>query len=471
MAEPKPFAHQLKSLKHNETTPIVFDCSDPGTGKTFVRIMAAAKRIKQRKVKKVLVIAPKSLLDAVWRDDFKKFAPRLKVAVSEAGKHEKVFAQEADVYVINTDAVKWLAKQPKGFFKGFDELVVDESTAFKHHTSDRSRALGKIAVHFKYKACLTGTPNSNSITDVWHQTKILDNGQRLGPTFYGFRNAVCTPVQVGRSQHAMRWEDKPGAEEVVFSLLSDIVIRHKLEDCTDIPANHQYTVPFEMSSKQKKAYLQMEEQAIIEIYGSVERAKATMLGKRPTPQAHVTAINAAAVATKLLQVSSGAVYEKNDKYHVIDTARYEFILDLVEQRKHTVVFFLWTHQRDLLVQEAEKRGLSFAVIDGAVSGAERGDITRMFQAGKYRVIFLHPKSAGHGLTLTRANTAIWASPTADAEFFNQGSRRVYRLTQTQRTETITVIATGTREERVYNEILVPKNQRMANLLDLFAEAA
>ena len=258
----KAFDHQLESLSHNERTPIVFDCSDPGTGKTFVRIMAVAKRIKQRKVRKMLVLAPKTLLESVWAEDFKKFAPHLRVVVSTAGKHEKVFKEEADIYVINIDAVKWLAKQPKSFFAGFDELAVDESPAYKHHTSQRSKAISKISVHFKYRTCMTGTPNSNSITDVWHQVKILDGGKRLGPTFFGFRNAVCVPEQVGRSQHAIRWHDKEGAEEVVFGLLSDIVIRHKLEDCTDIPANHEYTLPFRMEGKHRKAYDQMAEDAI-----------------------------------------------------------------------------------------------------------------------------------------------------------------------------------------------------------------
>lgn len=439
----------------------MFDCSDPGTGKTFVRIIAAAKRIQRQEVRKVLVLAPKSLLTAVWLNDFAKFAPQLRVAVSTAGKHEQVFAQEADVYVTNVDAVKWLAKKPAAFFDEFDELIVDESPVYKHATSARSKAAAKIAPYFKYRACLTGTPNSNSITDVWHQVKILDEGKRLGHSFFAFRNAVCTPTQVGRSPHAVRWEDKPGAEEVVFGLLSDITIRHRLEDCTDIPANHEYTVPFELATPAQGAYERMLDTALLELYGSSRK------GKR-TPRAHITAINAAAQATKLLQICSGAVYDNEEKYHVIDSSRYEFILDLVEQRQHSVVFFMWRHQRDLLLAEAKKRGVSHAYIDGSVSSAERARIVQAYQVGAYQTVFLHPQSAAHGLTLTRGTAAIWASPTVNSEFFNQGSRRVYRISQTQKTETITVLAKGTYEERVYHEILTPKNQRMANLLDLFS---
>lgn len=468
----KPYEHQVESLQHSQRTPIVFDCSDPGTGKTFVRIMAAARRISAKQTRKVLILAPKTLLETVWAEDIKKFAPHLRVSVSGAGKHEKAFAIEANFYVTNIDAVKWLAKQPKKFFAEFDELVVDESTAYKHHTSQRSKAVSKIATYFKYRACLTGTPNSNSITDVWHQVKILDDGKRLGPTFYGFRNAVCVPEQVGNHPQAVRWRDKEGAEEVVFSLLQDIVIRHRLEDCTDLPANHQYTIPFRMEGKHRKAYDDMEQNSLLEIFGTpVERAKARLMNKKLQPKAHITGVHAAAVATKLLQIASGAVYETSDKYHLIDTARYEFVMDLVEQRKHSVVFFMWKHQRDLMLAEAKKRDISIAVIDGNTSQADRLNVVKMYQAGRYQTLLLHPQSAGHGITLTRGTTAVWPCPIANAEFFNQGSRRIYRISQKQKTETIIVVAQDSYEERVYNEILMPKNNRMATLLDLFTEAA
>ena len=90
-----------------------------------------------------------------------------------------------------------------------------------------------------------------------------------------------------------------------------------------------------------------------------------------------------------------------------------------------------------------------------------------YQAGAYQTIFAHPRSAAHGLTLTRGTTTIWTSPTYDLELFEQGSKRQHRMGQTQKTETITIIAPGTIDERAY-EILQKKNARMKNLLDLFA---
>ena len=403
----------------------------------------------------MLVLAPRSLLRSVWVNDIRKFAPQLITSVADAANRADAFGAKADVYITNVDAAKWLADQKPAFFKKFTELVIDESTAYKHHTSARSKAVAKIAKHFKYRCCMTGTPNSNTITDIWHQVQILDAGDRLGFSFYRFRDAVCTPHQVGRSDKAIRWEDKEGAEEVVFGLLSDIVIRHKFEDCVDIPANHQYSLEYELTAKQLKAYHELESTQML-----------TLKGKSPA----ILAINAAAVATKLLQVASGAVYDGMGGFQTIDTARYELVLDLVQQRKHSLVFFLWKHQRDALVAEAEKRGITFAVIDGSTSDRDREEIVQGYQAGVYQTIFAHPKSAAHGLTLTKGTATIWSSPTYDLEIFKQGSKRQHRLGQTQKTETIVILAKGTIEERVW-DLLQGKDVRMTNLLDLFNTTA
>jgi len=476
----KPFAHQAKSLQHNEKTEIVYDCSDPGTGKTFVRIKAFEARVKKsggRTTQCMLVLAPKSLLRSVWLNDIKKFAPSLTVAVSTAGKHEEVFDQDADVYVTNIDAVKWLAKQNKKFFERFTELVIDESTAYKHHSSQRSRAAAKISKFFKYRCCMTGTPNGRSITDIWHQIYLLDGGKRLGPSFYAFRNSVCEAKQVGANANAIQWTDKIGAEEAVFGLLSDIVIRHKFEDCVDIPANHQYSIPYDLGSSHRKHYDKMMEQCMLEIHGTMEdRALARMRGttvqqmkSKTTKVAPVviSAVHAGALAQKLLQIASGAVYETSGKYHMLDTGRYEMILDLIEERQHSLCFFYWKHQRDLLCAEADKRGITFAVIDGSVPDNERNDIVARYQRGAYQTIFAHPKSAAHGLTLTKGTTTIWPSPTYDLELFKQGSKRQHRMGQTKKTETIVVTANDTVEEKVY-KILCDKDTRMTNLLDLFS---
>lgn len=446
-------AHQIESLKFMSTRPRVFDISDAGTMKTRVELEDFGSR-RQRGGGCALVLAPRSLLQSAWGDDCERFTPHLAYSCAYASNRELAFAKEADMYFTNTDAAKWLAKQPAKFFKKFDTLIIDESTAYKHHTSQRSKAIAKIKKYFEYRRNLTGTPNTNTVLDLWNQVNILDDGQRLGPSFYQFRNSVCVPTQVGRQAHMIQWKDREGIEGAVAELIKDITIRHQFENCIDIPPNFEYPIYFHLNQRHRSTYKEMEKTAIAQLQGG----------------AVIEAINAAAVTTKLMQIASGAVYDANGDYHLIDEDRYELIADLVEQRKHNIVFFNWTHQRDELQKVFEARGLSHTLIDSSVSDTERSVAVKNYQAGFYRVLLAHPQSAAHGLTLTRGTATIWASPTYNLEHFLQGNKRIYRAGQQDKTETIVVLATGTIEQKVYAR-LQEKNLHQSDLLDLLMEAA
>lgn len=445
------FEHQLESIKLFQSIDRGFDASDPGTGKTRVQIELFAMR-RRRGGGRALVLAPKSLLRSAWEDDFRKFAPHVRTSVATADRRAAAFEQPADVYITNTDAAKWLALQKPSFFRNFDTLIIDEASAFKHHTSQRSKALNKIKRYFKYRYALTGTPNANGITDIWHQVFVLDDGLRLGKSFYQFRGSVCTPKQVGPQPNMVEWVDKPGAELAVGQLLSDMVVRHKFEDCVDIPPNHMYSVPYHMSSKQAKAYHEMENEAIAQLdNGQI-----------------ASAINAAGVVTKLLQLSSGAVYNEAGTYSLVDGGRYELVADLAAQRASCIVFFHWRHQGHMLIDEFKRRGLTYALIDGTVPEKARKEAVDGFQMGLYRVLLAHPQSAAHGLTLTRASAVIWASPTYNLEHFLQGNHRAYRAGQTQKTETIVVVAEGTVEPKVLLR-LEEKDANQGSMLDHLQE--
>ena len=447
------FDHQKKSVDFMRTHERVLDASDPGTGKTRVQIELFAER-RRNGGGCALVIAPKSLLRSAWENDFAKFAPHITVSVAQAKGRAQAFARPADVYVTNVDATKWLMEQRPEFFARFDTLIMDELSAFKHHTSLRSKALNKIKSYFKYRYGLTGTPNSNGITDIWNQIYILDDGQRLGKSFYKFRNMTQTPSQAGPAANMLKWEDKPGAEQAVGELIKDMTVRHKFEECLDVPENFETEVPFFMPPGQASVYKTFKRDALL----ALESGEV------------ISSVNAAGVANKLLQIASGATYTGDaNKYAVVDPSRYEMIADLVEARQHSVVFFHWRHQRDLLMEEFTKRGITFAVIDGSVKEQDRMEAVKDYQNGFYRVMLAHPASAAHGLTLTRGTTTIWASPTYNLEHWLQGNRRTYRAGQTQRTETISILAKGTIEELVYQR-LADKNVKQINILELLNSA-
>lgn len=246
----------------------------------------------------------------------------------------------------------------------------------------------------------------------------------------------------------VQWQDKEGSIEAVADLLSDITVRNVFEECIDIPKNFRTDVTFELPFGLRKQYDILAEHALIQL-----------------SQEDITAANAAVLTGKLLQLSSGSVYKNDSTPELFDTARYELIIQLVEERESCVVAYNWGHQLDELCKLADKAKIPYGVINGAAKDHQRQQAVENFQAGDIKVIFAHPRSAAHGLTLTRGTTTIWSSPTWSSEQYEQFNRRIYRAGQTRKTETIHITASATLEEHVYNKLQGKINQQ-ASLLDL-----
>ena len=432
------YAHQIETTSFILNHPRCLITSDPGTGKTR-SVLDAHSRLEST----TLVIAPLSILEAAWVDDIKKFEFPINYGVAYAKNRAKVFADEKlDMVITNFEAVNFLQKNPQ-FLKRFDTLVVDEFTAFKNKDSKRSKNLKQIVSFFNNRIFMSGTPNTNTILDVWHPVLCVDDGKRLGNRFYSFRNQVCTPRFNG---FANEWTDKPGIEQTVAQLLNDINIRHALEECIDLPDNVTRIMHTDLTRDVKRMYDTLAEESVLY-----------------TKQGTINAVNAGARVKKLLQLVSGAVYDEVGDTKYIHQHRYDMIMDLLEVRKHSLVAFNWKHERNALTQLAEKKGFSYEVIDGETPAHKRVDIVGRFQAGQIKILFAHPQSASHGLTLTKATTCIWCSPTYNAEHFQQFNRRIHRAGQSSKTETILIAARNTWEEKVY-EKLNGKLGKMENLL-------
>jgi superfamily II DNA/RNA helicase len=180
-----------------------------------------------------------------------------------------------------------------------------------------------------------------------------------------------------------------------------------------------------------------------------------------------TAVHAAAVTKKMLQILSGAVYDNQGDYDLIDPERYELVMELAAQRQHSLIAFTWRHQKTELTRLATKLGLDFACIDGSTPLSQRAQIVNDYQAGRYQTLLAQPQSAGHGLTLTKGASIIWASPTYNLEHYLQFNRRIYRIGQTQRTEIINTCAKGTYEETAYT-MLQGKKESQNIFLDFLS---
>ena len=440
---PSAYSHQVDTTNFVIENPRCLITSDPGTGKTRA-VLDAHVTLGGR----TLVLAPLSILEAAWVEDILKFQPSITYGVAYAKNREKIFNDtNLDMVITNFEAVNFLQKNLH-LVKSFDTLIIDEFTAFKNRQAKRSKNLKEIIPYFTNRVAMSGTPNTNSILDLWHPVYLVDDGERLGQRFYAFRNQVCTPRFNG---FANEWIDKPGIEEVVADRLKDITIRHALEDCIDLPDNIVRTVYTSLSPKVMAMYKTLAEESVLY-----------------TQQGTINAVNAGARVKKLLQLVSGGVYDEEQNVQYFHQERYDLVMDLVDVRKHSLVAFNWKHERDALIKIAEKKKISYELIDGSVPAEKRKDIVARFQAGQIQVLFAHPQSAGHGLTLTKATTCIWCSPTYNAEHFQQFNRRIHRSGQTSKTETILIAARDTWEESVYDK-LNGKLGRMENLLHILSE--
>ena len=440
-----PMAHQRAFAQRWGTAQRILNLSGCGTGKTGACIHAIQENWPQARV---LVLGPLSILRPAWGGDLNAFWPQTEYDIAYAKNRRKVFGNTNTQWVIsNHDAIKDIVDN--GWHRNFEVLIVDEADAFRNKDSQRSKALAKATEEVPIVTLMTGTPTPKSILDIWHLAFCVDRGERLEQNFFGFRANVCVPKPV--IKNVVKWVDKPQARDIVTAMLSDITFRVNLDDVVELPELITRTVALDLPDSIRRHYEKMRRESLIELETGT-----------------ISAIHAGARLQKLLQILSGTVYDEQGIAKDVHKERHELVLDLVEESDASLVAFQWQHQRTGLEAEAKKRKIDYAFIDGTTSVKAREQIVEDYQNGRLQVIFAHPQSAGHGLTLTRGNRVIWASPTFRADLYEQFNHRIYRKGQKRKCEVLHVAANHTAEVEVYAS-LAEKQANMADLLALMVQ--
>jgi SNF2 family DNA or RNA helicase len=167
----------------------------------------------------------------------------------------------------------------------------------------------------------------------------------------------------------------------------------------------------------------------------------------------ITAANAAVIMTKLLQISSGAVYSDNGEVLEFDiTKRYSVLTEAIDESSQKVLVFVpFKHAITILSEQLNKDGYVTEVISGDVPVSKRTDIFHRFQTepNGTRVLVIQPQSAAHGVTLTAANTVVWWGPVASLETYAQANARVHRNGQRHPSTVVQLAGSGV-ERHVYN---------------------
>lgn len=280
----------------------------------------------------------------------------------------------------------------------------------------------------------------NSLLDLWSQMFLLDMGERLGKTITNYRKKYFTASQNYAASKAaghaindynlMQGDSILGTdiyEREIYDKISDICISMKAKDYLNLPERLDITTEVILSREAMDQYIQFERSQVLALAETGDE---------------ITAVNAAALTGKLLQFANGAIYDANKNWHEVHEAK----LDVLEERieamdgKPLLVAYWFKHDLERLMMKF--RHLKPVVLSGP---AEIND----WNAGKIKLMFAHPASAGHGINLQHGGHHIeWFSQTWSRELYDQFNGRLDRQGQTVSVINSRMIAKGTIDEDV-----------------------
>jgi len=437
----KPHDYQTYTTNYILNHPIAAVFLDMGLGKSIITLTALFDlTLDSFLIRKVLVIAPLRVARDTWPEEIEKWdhLKELKYAVAVGSEVQRKVAlmQRAQVYIINRENVEWLISR-SGIPFDFDMVVIDELSSFKSHQAKRFKSLLKVRPFIKRIVGLTGTPSSNGLMDLWEEYRILDMGQRLGRFIGRFREAYFVPDK--RNQHVIfSYKPKPGAEEAIYQLISDITISMKGSDYLKLPELVINEVPVKLSNSEMKTLDSMKRDLITIVKGD-----------------EITAANAAALSGKLLQMANGAVYDDQGSVVQIHDRKLDALEDLVEAANGKPVLIAYWFKHDL--KRIQKR-FNVEVLTSS-------DSIKQWNKGEIPVAVIHPASAGHGLNLqSGGSTLIWFGLTWSLELYQQTNARLWRQGQKETVVIHHLIAKETIDERVM-KTLKDKDNTQAALID------
>ena len=432
MREFIPHKYQLTAINHVINVPKCGLFLDMGLGKT-VSTLTAIKELKYNRfqVNKVLIIAPKKVAEGTWSKEKDKWNHtkdfRVSLVLGSQQKRIKALSVNADLYIINRENIPWLVDYLRNDWY-FDTVVIDESSSFKNSRSKRFKALKMVLPKINRLIELTGTPSPNGVEDLWAQIYLLDQGIRLERYITHFRAKYMEPNKRNRSQ-IFDYKIKDGVYDSIINKISDICISMKSEDYLELPDLSYNEIPVILNDKARRDYDKMERDFVLELEGAEDE---------------ITAVNAAALSNKLLQISNGAVYDSTGIYTEVHDAKIEAFLELVErlQGKSLLVFYNFQHDRDRIKRALEKSDL---VVKELKTTQDEDD----WNAGKIDILLTHPASAAYGLNLQEGgNHVCWFGLSWNLEHYQQANKRLHRQGQKEKVIIHHLVTQGTRDEDV-----------------------
>lgn len=431
----KPHQYQEHAIERIIDTPNIALLLEMGLGKT-ISTLTALDYLKNEMfdIDKTLIIAPLRVASDTWSREIDKWEHISHLTISKvlgpAKKRIAALKEEADIYIINRENVPWLVQQ-MGKDWCFDTVVIDELSSFKNHQSKRFKALKKVRPRISRLIGLTGTPAPNGLLDLWSQIYLLDEGARLGKTIGGYKDRYFNAGR--RNGHVVYdWKQKPSAEENIYAAIEDIAVSMKTEDWLDLPPRIDRAYPVVLDDDSRSRYDQLERDLVLPLVGT-----------------EIVASTAAVLSMKLLQMSTGAVYDEERGIQYIHDGKLDALEDIYESAngKPLMVFYNYKHSLDRLLKRFPKARI-------LRKGAEGDKDIADWNNDKIDMFLLHPKSAGHGLNLqdSSCRDVVWFDVTWSLEEDQQANARVHRQGQKNTVVIHRIVTEGTIDEDVVSAI-------------------
>lgn len=419
--------YQKKGIKFLLTHGAAALLLDPGMGKTAIVLKAFKALQKAQTARRALVIAPLRPAQLVWPSEPGEWSDLAGLRVGLLhGKHKEQILADRDNYdilVINPEGLEWLILGGRGKAfdarrwrdLGFDTLVIDELTKFKHTKGVRFKIMKFVLGTFARRWGLTGTPVPNGLLDLFGQMYVLDLGNALGRYVTHYRMKFFRSLD----PNGWKWVLQPGAEERIYDAIAPLAMRASAEDHLELPELVPLKVYVDLPPKVLELYESMEDDLVAKLAGQ-----------------QVVAANAAAASTKCRQISNGAVYVDDDMLSKVQGKKRDVLElhgekllaleELIEELGGAQVLVAYEFNHDEARLRAQFPDAVFMC--DAKTQAKAKDIENRWNAGEIPILFGHPASMGHGLNFQKSSAqhVVWFSMFWDLELYDQFNKRIRR---------------------------------------------
>ena len=416
----RPFDYQIPMIEHLLANDRAALFVSPGKGKTVVTLTALDTLATCGMLRGALIVAPLRVCSITWPAQVARWAHTSWMRVVNLRTAEGLEAWHngsADIYLINSELLPnrlpLMFPKRKTFTCPVDTLVIDELSLAKNPQSKRFKALHKHLGGITRRWGLTGTPIPNNYLDLWMQVKLLDDGKRLGVQYSGFRDDWFYAADY----QGYTYKLVTGSKEKIDRRLADLALV-MVGDPTDLPSSSIIDIPAALPPAARKQYKTLEKEMLAEI-----------------ADGEITAPSAGVLVNKLLQMTSGAVYDEDRNVLPVHDAKLDALRTLLDKHKGEPVLILtaFKHESARIIAAIPQARMFNEMLLGE------------WQDGRIPVWVADPRSLSHGIDGLQKSCriAIWCSLTYSHETYVQTNARLIRTGQTAETIIYRILAPGT----------------------------